>query len=127
MFANRTTVLLTKMVANFNVSIALVAFLGINESVAFTFSTSTITNKNAFLELHAKESKKSIEDTRLEREREILEIGGDLFFLEDDSEMKEDVVDKAALLNEEEQKVHEEEPDFLWDGEVDESAYFDLE
>lgn len=97
----------------------------------------------------AKEPRKiSIEEARMEKENEILDMGGDPFFLEDifdeNIEEEEDVSmpsmpllgmsgisgviseqlgDDEAGMNEE----VEEDPAFLWDGEVDESAYFDYE
>lgn len=98
----------------------------------------------------AKEPRKiSIEEARMEKENEILDMGGDIFFLDEDIfdesiEEEEDVSmpsmsllgisgesgviseqlgDDEGGMNEE----VEEDPAFLWDGEVDESAYFDYE
>ena len=127
--------------------VALVHFFPLAEAFTFapigTYSRST--------QLAAREPKKSIEERRMERENEILEMGGDPFFLTDEmleNESEEEEVEAdmdmpsmsllgaanigggvTGLINQDEGKEEvEEEPknvEFLWDGEVDDSAYFD--
>lgn len=99
----------------------------------------------------AKEPRKiSIEEARMEKENEILDMGGDPFFLTDEDIFDENIEEEEDVsmpsmsllgvsgisgviseqLGDDEGGMNEEveeDPAFLWDGEVDESAYFDYE
>lgn len=99
----------------------------------------------------AKEPRKiSIEEARMEKEKEILDMGGDPFFLTDEDIFDENIEEEEDIsmpsmsllgmsgisgviseqLGDDEGGMNEEveeDPAFLWDGEVDESAYFDYE
>lgn len=100
--------------------------------------------------LHLAKPDKSIAEKRAEREKELLEIGGDPFFLTDDDLLEDDPIEDGesstvpslsllgmsgvssvitGIATEDGSSVEQDdgqaEDDFLWDGEVDESAYFD--
>lgn len=99
--------------------------------------------KSSTSSVAAREPKESIEEKRMEREKEILDMGGDPFFLTDDDlfdeplEEDEDefpMMSSSSLMGvagsmqqDEEEEEEVDEDRFFWDGEVDESAYFDLE
>jgi hypothetical protein len=100
--------------------------------------------------LHLAKPDKSLAEKRAEREKELLEIGGDPFFLTDDDLLEDtrieedddgttmsslsllalsgvgngitDIAEGGALTQ---QDDAQSEDDFEWNGEVDESAYFD--
>jgi hypothetical protein len=108
-----------------------VATLLLLTTLAKAFTVTPTSSRNVNTCLQARDPKQNIEDRRIERENEILDIGGDPFFLSDDDvldepaeEEEQDAMMSGALHNQKEEEVVKEES-FLWDGEVDETAYFD--
>ena len=83
-------------------------------------------------------SEKFLAERRLEREHEILDMGGDPSFLTDEMLLEDEdapVEEEQEMMasmpmslvendDDEEEEVEVDEG-FLWDGEVDENAYFD--
>ncbi len=115
---------------------------------AFTISTSCDVCRKT--PLFARDDQ-YLNDLRQEREKELLELGGDPFFLTDDDllegEISDEVEDDSSMPSmsllgamsagggvanmmgaaeaEDEAQDVPSEPEFEWDGESDDSAYFD--